>query len=170
MRSTTRGSLSFCAWRRTSSSLEMVALFPFANVGRILPIIAHFSEYVELFMRTYIAQPGKRFTRKTAFVSQVRQKGRTPVRLFFLHTFVRKNESFCKPFLNASPKWIILCSTSRERAFYRLMATVKAKRGSTGTPTGGGEVPASNPPFRAAPRRPRREACRPFAIPTAGPA
>src|SRR6266480_1439680 len=54
MRSTTRGSLSFCAWRRTSSSLEMVALFPFANVGRILPIIAHFSEYVELFMRTYI--------------------------------------------------------------------------------------------------------------------
>ena len=32
----------------------MVALFPFANVGRILPIIAHFSEYVELFMRTYI--------------------------------------------------------------------------------------------------------------------
>jgi len=34
----------------------MVALFPFANVGRILPIIAHFSEYVELFMRTYIAR------------------------------------------------------------------------------------------------------------------
>src|SRR6266566_1763982 len=56
MRSTTRGSLSFCAWRRTSSSLEMVALFPFANVGRILPIIAHFSEYVELFMRTYIVR------------------------------------------------------------------------------------------------------------------
>src|SRR6266480_3175603 len=56
MRSTTRGSLSFCAWRRTSSSLEMVALFPFANVGRILPIIAHFSEYVELFMRTYIGR------------------------------------------------------------------------------------------------------------------
>src|SRR5438874_137667 len=53
MRSTTRGSLSFCAWRRTSSSLEMVALFPFANVGRILPIIAHFSEYVELFMHLY---------------------------------------------------------------------------------------------------------------------
>src|SRR5207248_10315668 len=100
MRSTTRGSLSFCAWRRTSSSLVMVALFPFANVGRILPIIAHFSEYVELFMRTYIAQPGKRFTRKTAFVSQVRQKVRTQVRLF-LHTFVRKNESFCNSFLSA---------------------------------------------------------------------
>src|SRR5207302_9596483 len=157
MRSTTRGSLSFCAWRRTSSSLEMVALFPFANVGRILPIIAHFSEYVELFMRTYIAQPGKRFTRKTAFVSQVRQKGRTPVRLFFLHTFVRKNESFCKPFLNASPKWIILCSTSRERAFYRLMATVKAKKGVIGILTGGGDVPGLNPAIRAVTLRALRE-------------
>src|SRR5207302_9431974 len=67
MRSTTRGSLSFCAWRRTSSSLEMVALFPFANVGRILPIIAHFSEYVELFMRTYIGVPmGRPLDKKEA--------------------------------------------------------------------------------------------------------
>src|SRR5207244_9472770 len=67
MRSTTRGSLSFCAWRRTSSSLEMVALFQFANVGRILPIIAHFSEYVELFMRTYIGVPmGRPLDKKEA--------------------------------------------------------------------------------------------------------
>src|SRR6266480_399718 len=45
------------------SSLEMVALFPFANVGRILPIIAHFSEYVELFMRTYIAGEDRQMQR-----------------------------------------------------------------------------------------------------------
>ena len=38
---TTRGSLSFCAWRRSSSSFEMAVLFPFANVGRISPIITH---------------------------------------------------------------------------------------------------------------------------------
>src|SRR6267143_31281 len=37
MRSTPRGSLSFCACRRSSSSLEMAVLFPLANVGRILP-------------------------------------------------------------------------------------------------------------------------------------
>src|SRR6516162_6983759 len=55
MRRTTRGSLSFCAWRRSSSSFEMAVLFPFANVGRISPIITHCADYVELFMRTYIA-------------------------------------------------------------------------------------------------------------------
>src|SRR5260370_16987741 len=54
MRRTTRGSLSFCAWRRSSSSFEMAVLFPFANVGRISPIITHCADYVELFMRTYI--------------------------------------------------------------------------------------------------------------------
>src|SRR5437016_4475449 len=32
----------------------MVALFPLAKVGRISPIIAHFSLDVDLFMRTYI--------------------------------------------------------------------------------------------------------------------
>src|SRR6516162_713787 len=48
-------SLSFCAWRRSSSSFEMAVLFPFANVGRISPIITHCADYVELFMRTYIA-------------------------------------------------------------------------------------------------------------------
>jgi len=33
----------------------MAGLFPFANVGRISPIITHCADYVELFMRTYIA-------------------------------------------------------------------------------------------------------------------
>ena len=33
----------------------MAVLFPFANVGRISPIITHCADYVELFMRTYIA-------------------------------------------------------------------------------------------------------------------
>jgi hypothetical protein len=33
-------------------------LFPFANVGRISPIITHCADYVELFMRTYIADRG----------------------------------------------------------------------------------------------------------------
>jgi len=32
----------------------MAVLFPFANVGRISPIITHCADYVELFMRTYI--------------------------------------------------------------------------------------------------------------------
>jgi Response regulator containing a CheY-like receiver domain and an HTH DNA-binding domain len=32
----------------------MAGLFPFANVGRISPIITHCADYVELFMRTYI--------------------------------------------------------------------------------------------------------------------
>jgi hypothetical protein len=30
----------------------MAVLFPFANVGRISPIITHRADYVELFMRT----------------------------------------------------------------------------------------------------------------------
>jgi len=34
----------------------MAVLFPFANVGRISPIITHCADYVELFMRTYIAR------------------------------------------------------------------------------------------------------------------
>jgi hypothetical protein len=34
----------------------MAVLFPFANVGRISPIITHCADYVELFMRTYITE------------------------------------------------------------------------------------------------------------------
>ena len=34
----------------------MAVLFPFANVGRISPIITHCADCVELFMRTYIEQ------------------------------------------------------------------------------------------------------------------
>ena len=34
----------------------MAVLFPFANVGRISPIITHCADYVELFMRTYIGK------------------------------------------------------------------------------------------------------------------
>jgi len=52
---TTRGSLSFWAWRRSPSSLEMAVLLPRANVGCIPPIIAQFIGNVELFMRDYIA-------------------------------------------------------------------------------------------------------------------
>ena len=36
--------------------LKNSVLFPFANVGRISPIITHCADYVELFMRTYIAE------------------------------------------------------------------------------------------------------------------
>jgi len=35
----------------------MAVLFPSANVGRTSTIIAYFAEYVELFMRVYIADP-----------------------------------------------------------------------------------------------------------------
>jgi hypothetical protein len=38
----------------------MAVLFPFANVGRISPIITHCADYVELFMRTYIEKVAKR--------------------------------------------------------------------------------------------------------------
>jgi len=37
----------------------MAVLFPFANVGRISPIITHCADYVELFMRTYIVASAK---------------------------------------------------------------------------------------------------------------
>jgi hypothetical protein len=40
----------------------MAVLFPFANVGRISPIITHCADYVELFMRTYIAKHGRRLS------------------------------------------------------------------------------------------------------------
>src|SRR5947209_14556704 len=105
MRSTTRGSLSFCAWRRTSSSLEMVALFPFANVGRILPIIAHFSEYVELFMRTYIVEAVR--DAAEAIVRTDQTKVPTLVKLFRkrrLQVFLRLAHHLLRTFPDAAPE------------------------------------------------------------------
>jgi Phosphofructokinase len=74
-----------------------------------------------------------------------------------LNAFVRKNESFFKPFLKLPAKWIILYSASHEKASYRSMANIKTRKGVIGILTGGGDVPGLNPAIRAVTLRALRE-------------
>src|SRR5919109_3563277 len=73
-----------------------------------------------------------------------------------MHSCGKTNRSF-KPFLKLPAKWIILCSTSHEKASYRSMANVKTKKGVIGILTGGGDVPGLNPAIRSVTFRALRE-------------
>src|SRR5690348_7505203 len=73
-----------------------------------------------------------------------------------MHSCEKTNRSF-KPFLKLAAKWIILCSTSHEKANYPHMANVKTRKGVIGILTGGGDVPGLNPAIRAVTLRALRE-------------